>query len=235
MKTLKDEIPLEKLMSRQVRLWEQTRVPLRTGEERKIEPCITISREMGCPGLELAERLRRRLKWRVYDKNLVDYIAKDANVQKRMAESFDEKTQNEVHNWILTLLNHEALASGRYFKHLVTVLTSIGLNGRAIIVGRGANFLLPADRTLSVRLIAARDVRIAAVMKHETCSKNEAGIIVSLADKERLAFFRKFFHKDTDDCHNFDLVINADRFQLGEIEQMVLTALAGRFPDAEIE
>lgn len=128
------EIPMEKLVSRQIKLWEMTYEQPKVQTSKMKQPCITIAKEMGSGGVELAQNLAKRLDWKLFDKNLVEYIARKAHVRNEMVAIFDEKTQNEIQNWVLTLLDSHALGSDKYYKHLVTVIRTIGEHGYAIIL-----------------------------------------------------------------------------------------------------
>lgn len=229
MTRLKDQLPLDKFVSRQVRLWEQTYEKRKVERESRCLPCITISKEIGSQGVELAHRLAKRLNWRLFDKDLVEYIAQNAHVQSDMVEIFDEKTQSEIHNWVVTLLDRYALASDKYFKHLITVITTIGKHGHAIVVGRGANFILSPQRTLRVKTVAPIPQRIAHVMQKQNMSRPEALGYVAKMDKDRQAFMRRFFHQKADDPLAYDLVINMATLDLQVASEIVVQALKTKF------
>ncbi len=222
------EIPMEKLVSRQIRLWEMTYERPKVKTQKLTPPCITIAKEMGSGGVELAQNLANRLQWKLFDKNLVEYIARKAKVRNEMVKIFDEKTQNEIHNWVLTLLDHQALGSDKYYKHLVTVIRTIGEHGYGIILGRGGNFILPADSTLRLKIMAARKDRINHIMEARKITRNRAESILSDADKERMAFIQRFFHKDYDDPLFYDLVLNMSNLGLKMAEEIITRALRAK-------
>lgn len=232
MKDVLERLPLEKLVSRQIRLWEGNRLKRRTASAGRQKPCITLSREMGCPGLQLAEALASRLEWSVYDKSLVEHIAANAHVQKRLVESFDEKTQNEIHNWVATLIDRSALGSDKYFKHLVTVMTSIARHGEAIIIGRGGNFILDSARTLRIRLVAPLSARIRNVMQHRNIGQEEAEAVVRVADLDHAAFIRRFFHRRSVSTADFDMTLNLETLTLPQAEGIIVAAVDERFPQS---
>jgi cytidylate kinase len=229
MLSFKDEIPMEQIISRQIRLWERTydSGKLRRGEQDL--PCVTISKEIGSQGVELAHRLASRLHWQVFDKELVEYIANNAHVRRNVVELFDQKTQSEIETWVRTLLDRHALASDKYFKHLISVITTIGEHGRAVVLGRGANFILPPEKALRLKIVAPLENRIDYTVKQLGVSKKEAKKIVSQADKERSAFIRRFFHHKAEDPLNYDLVLNLGSLDLKVAEEIALQALKAKF------
>ncbi len=230
MRHLYNNISIEKIISRQVALWETARTKVPAEPQPATKPCITISREMGCPGVALAESLSEALGWRVYDKNIVEHIAENAKVQQHLIDSFDEKGQNEVHNWVLTLLDRYAVGSDKYFKHLVTVITGIGKHGEAVIVGRGGHFILAPETTLRLRLFAPFAARVENIMRNHKVGKAQAESMVNNDDRNQTAFMQRFFHKGEDIATNFDLVINTETLSLTTIKSIVLNALKEQFP-----
>lgn len=226
---LKDQLPLDKFVSRQVKLWEQTFEKRHVQREALRLPSITISKEIGSQGVELAHRLAKRLDWKLFDKDLVEYIAKNARVRQDMVEIFDEKTQSEIHNWVVTLLDRYALASDKYFKHLMLAITTIGEHGHAIILGRGSNFILSPNKTLRIKTVASLPSRIEYVMKQNKMSRAEASRNVEQMDKHRQAFLRRFFHKKTDDPLCYDLVLNMDTLNLQIATDLIVKALKSKF------
>ncbi len=227
----KDEIPMEQIISRQIRLWERTYENGKVRRGKKTLPSITISKEVGSQGVELAHRLASRLGWQLYDKELVEYIANNAHVRKNVVESFDEKTQSEIETWVRTLLDRHALASDKYFKHLISVITMIGEHGQAIILGRGGNFILPPNKALRLKTVAPSKKRISYIVQQLGVSEKEADKIVSQADKERSAFIRRFFHQNAENPLSYDLVLNMESLDLKAAEEIVIHALKAKFPE----
>ncbi len=224
---------MEQLITRQFKLWERTYDRGKTNRREGVVPSITISKEMGSQGEEFAQALSQRLGWKIYDRELVEYIAQNAHVRQNMVEMFDEKTQNEIHNWVFTLLDRHALGSDKYFKHLVTAITTIGEQGRAIILGRGANFILPCHRALRLKVTASLQHRIETLMKKFELSEKEAFARVHLTDKERLAFLHRFFHHDAEEISSYDLILNLGTLSLCDAENIVIQALKQKFPQFE--
>ncbi len=228
---LRDQIPLDQFMTRQIRLWEQNYRAMREAPKPQVRPCLTVSKAVGTYGVELAERLARRLGWNLFDRRIIEAIAQDAKVRHEMVEIFDEKTQNEIHKWVLTLLDSEALGSDKFFKHLVTVIRTIGEHGQAVVVGRGGNFILSPERTLRIRTVAPHAVRVARIMASENLPRQEAEKLVKQADSERREFIQRFYHRDPDDPLHYDLVLNTGTLTLEVAEATVVAALRSKFPE----
>lgn len=229
MNKIQKQIPMERLMARQFSHWLQSRVAGRSASVPIVRPTITISKEIGSGGEELGRRISERCEWKLFDKEIVEDVARNAHVRREIVESFDEKTQNEIHNWVSTLLDRYMLSSDTYFMHLVTVIISLGKLGNVVVLGRGANFVLTPEKTLRLRVIASKPDRISYVSRSQNISEFEAKSLIDRVDGQRKAFIRKFFHQDADNDLFYDLVLNLTFLSLENAENIVLTALSQKF------
>src|SRR3954464_10730624 len=71
----------------------------------------------------------------------------------------DELAPSVVQDWILPLREEHYAPQEAYLDHLAKLLEAIARAGESVIVGRGANFLLPREETLAVRIIAPLKAR----------------------------------------------------------------------------
>jgi len=197
---------LEKMIDEQVKKWEllQTKKP-----ERQQDICvITVSREPGSGGRIVAQRLAEYLKFDLFHQEIVHEMAKSANASTRLIESLDETTLNVLEDWISTLVNQNHLWPDQYLKTLMNVIGTIGKHGQAVIVGRGANFILPPEERFRVRIVAPLGKRVKNVARDFHVSEDEARRRVLKTDSDRRAFIRKYFHADISDPANYDVVVN---------------------------
>lgn len=189
-------------------------------------PVITISRQLGSGGTLIARRLAEQLGWGLWDKELVDAIAKDASVSRRIVESFDEKTVSEIDVLARTLTGEPEVGGFLYRRHLVRTLLSIARHGNAIILGRGANFLLP--KALNIRIVACEQTRVKRVMGEEDLSREQALERIRNSDHERQTFVRNIYGRDVNDPLAYDLVIASDSFTEDSIIAIILAALQAK-------
>jgi cytidylate kinase len=89
-------------------------------------------------------------------------MAKRADVSEALLETLDEKGLSTLEDWISSLVYARHLWPDEYLKILLKVAT-IGKQGRAVIVGRGANFVLPPKRRFSVRLVAPQRSKVISI------------------------------------------------------------------------
>jgi len=225
---------IEQLVDEQLRRSEISR---RAAEERlggrpippDVPRIITISRQLGSGGRIVAEILSERLGWSLWDRELVDAIAENTALRRSVVESFDEKTVSEIEALTRTLMGQPEVGGFMYKRHLTRVVLSIAKRGNAVILGRGANFLLP--KALNVRIEASEKIRIANMIRVERLTREEAVERIHRSDRERAAFTRQVFNKDVEDCRSYDIVMQADCFTLEQAAEIILAAARIRFPE----
>ena len=192
-------------------------------------PVITVSREAGACGTEIATRLSQELKMELMNDQIIGYVAESARISKRVIESLDEKEVTRREAWIAAFIESKHLWPDQYFDHLARVIATIGRYGNAIIIGRGAHYILPPENVFSVRLLAPLGNRIAHVMQVRNILYEEAEKYVLKTDNERQAFIRKYFHADIADPGQYDIVMNMRIITVdGAVEAIKMAFLKSR-------
>ena len=153
-------------------------------------PVITISSEPGSGGRVIARGLANRLGIDLFDRDIVKEIAESAHISGAVIETMEKDRLSGIKDFISSLVNDRYLWPGVYLDHLMTVVAAIASHGNAIISGRGANFLIPAEDRLSVRVIAPLDVRVKNVAKEFGVTREEAKRRVINRENRRSAFIR---------------------------------------------
>ncbi len=228
-----DQIKWDKLVSGQLAVW-QVRQTLRR-QQPSIQPegpwshaLITISRTHGAGGDDIAHETGKILRWPVYDRELVEYIAQTAHVRQQVVESLDEHRRSETENWMQTLLDRGALGTDKYLKHLMTVLLTIGEHGQAIIIGRGGNFVLVGENVLRVLITAPLEWRAKQLAEKRDIPTKEAKKIIAKVDDDRSAYLEHYFHREANDPTAYDLVLNVEYMNPRAAAQTIVAALEQR-------
>ncbi len=186
---------------------------------------IAISREPGSKGTEVAREVGRRLGWAVYDQELVDVVAQEMGMQVDMLRLMDEKPMSWLEQCVVTMVSQYNLNHDSYMVHLIAAVRSLGQRGHCVIVGRGANFLLPPAETLHVRLVGDLAHRIAHVRRLRGLTEKEAKRWVDKTAHEREDFTRKYFGKDVTDPHQYDVLVNTSRLTVPECAEVIVEGL----------
>lgn len=193
------------------------------GEETKF--VIAISREAGAKGLLVAEQLGKELGWTVYDKQLLDAIANEMGAHPGALKAIDERPMGWLEETLQNLLTRENVSDLKYLKYLIATVRGLGGMGHCIIVGRGANFILPPKTTLSVRLVADLKDRIVSLAERNNLDEKAAADLADRLERERTRYVKGHFHKDPADPHFYDLLINTSLVTVEEAAHTIISLL----------
>lgn len=197
-------------------------------EEPQRKLTVAISREAGSLGSEIGQELGKLLDWPVYDREILDLIAERSVLRTELVESIDEQDSNWLQETMRSFGFPRELSRAGYLHHLTKVLIALASHGDCVIVGRGATALLPSFGTLRLRVIGNLNLRIGRIAEQRGVSTSEAEEMVLRIDHERREFVSHHFHKDVNDPHNFELVLNSDRFTPAELAEMACVAVMSR-------
>jgi len=186
---------------------------------------IAISRQAGAQGPAIARAVGERLGWHVYDRELLQLVADEMGLRRKLLESVDEKHVSWVRECLESLTTTPPVTENAYARHLFEMLFSLATHGECVIVGRGAAVVLPAETTLRVRLMGPRPERIQAIQQRFGISQEEAAAWVEKTDAERERFVKDHLGKDPGDPSHYDLVLNSSRFSTTECAELIIEAL----------
>lgn len=217
---------IEQMIEEQVRKWQFDRTRPKT--EIPFKPIVTISREPGSGGNVIGERLARRLDLALFHQEVIHAMAKSAKVSAQLLESLDEKGLSVLEDWMAYLVDSRHMWPDQYIKHLMKVIGAIGRLGGAVLIGRGANFILPPERRFSLRVIAPLEVRVANVVRTHQVAEGEARKHITKTDSQRRAFIRKYFNTGVADPLNYDMVVNTGSTSIDGAVEAVAACLGLR-------
>jgi cytidylate kinase len=173
------------------------------------------------------------LGWHVFDREIVESIAADAKVRQHLVLQLDEKTQNLVHEAVQRLLRLTEGASfgvPEYHESLLKTVSLLAARGKAIIVGRGANFVLQGGNGLRVRIAASVNYRIERMSREWGLPASETRARLEAADAEKREFIRQHFRSELGDLSNYDVSFCMDHLSTAEVTAAILGIM--RFPPA---
>lgn len=228
------------LAERRMRQWalsleaarrRQTR-PAHEELQPQVHSYIAITRQAGTGGEEVARQAARLLGWDVLDRNIVDEIARQKKLPRGMLKLVDETTSNWVTKTFGKWIDRHAVTQSEYVVHLGHVVLMAAQHASTVFVGRGAQFLLPADKGLRVYLIAPYDMRVANIRKSQFLSEAEARRHIQETDEGRRDFVKEHFDCEIDLPHVYDLVINRAHISVEMAARLIVDQTRVRFPDA---
>jgi len=214
---------IELIIEEQMQRWQLMKS--KKVKEKQGVSTITISREPGSGGRVVAKKLAAKLDFKVFHQEVLLEIAKRADVSDKLLATLDEKGLTVLEDCISALVYDRHLWPDEYLKHLMKVIGAIGEHGRAIIVGRGANFVVPPQNRLRLRIVAPQNVRIANVARVFDVTTEDARRRIIRTESDRRAFIRKYFNADITDPNNYDIVINTGALEIDKAVEAVIAAL----------
>jgi cytidylate kinase len=180
---------------------------------------VTVEREYGSGGGEIACQLAKRLGWKVWDQALTEEIAKAANVEcatvERCAERVDGTFQRLVkvfwrgsHERSVPLPGAEPFDTDSFVAVGEQVMGKIADAGNCVIVGRGAPYFLRqrAD-AFHVFLYAPHAEKLGRLLKMGK-SRKEAEELLDTIDRDRITFVKRYFSADWPTRCLYHMMIN---------------------------
>jgi cytidylate kinase len=180
---------------------------------------ITVEREYGCGGGEIACELAKRLGWKLWDQALTQEIAGMAKVDcaevERCSERVDSAFQRLVGVFLrgsyernMPVSGHEPFNTDRFVALGEQVMGSAAKAGNCIIVGRGAPYFLrergDAFHVFLYAPFAEKMRRLKALGK----SEKEAEELLNTIDRDRITFVKRYFNADWPTRSLYHVMIN---------------------------
>ena len=202
---------------------------------------ITVARDYGGGGGEIARLLATKLGWHLFDRQVVSSVARKLGISENEAAARDEHADSFVQR-ILDAMQYSgpiyapvivsetdssaAVDARQYHEALRQELLAVTEIGHVVIVGRGAQILLASRRdVLRVHIVAPLEQRIAYVMQRENLDKAAAQARIEQKDQGRRRDIKDQYHRDPDDAQIYDLTINTGVLDLHSVIDLILLAL----------
>ena len=220
----KEKTPIKQFVRNQVKKWERMYSQADRHAEPRL-PSITVSMEPGSGGSILAQKIADRLDFDIFNREIVEEIAKSAEIRETVIETLEKDRLSGIEDFIASLVKDYYIHPDLYLEHLFKVISTIAEHGRAVIVGRGANFILPAQDIFSVRVIAPLEIRIRNVALGYKVDAEEAKRRVIQRESRRKAFVRHSFNADISDPSHYNMVVNTGKMSIAAAVEAVVAAV----------
>jgi cytidylate kinase len=187
-------------------------------------PVITISRQFGSGGSEVAGRVADALGWTLLDNALVDRVAARLGRTPVEVQAIEERVPSLAERLAdaLALGSPEIVSPSlsaplppteeRLLEVTEHVIDDAVARGPVVLVGRGAQSYL-AQRTdaLHVFCYAAKPALVARVMQRENTTAEEASRRVDEMNKRREQYVRRHWQRSWHAPENYHLCVNTER------------------------
>ncbi|MBO7218046.1 MAG: cytidylate kinase-like family protein [Clostridia bacterium] len=180
---------------------------------------ITIGREFGSMGHEIARRLSEIMGIKLYDKELLSIVAKNHGYSEDILHEIDETATNSFLYALSTgaHTHHSAMLHGihmpmtdRAFIACSQVIKELAEEESCIILGRcGDSVLKDHENLFRVFIHADMDERANRISEFEKISKNEAVALIKKNDKKRANYLNFYAETKWGNAKTYDLCINS--------------------------
>jgi cytidylate kinase len=220
------------LVEQRVQQWmaEQRRRAAEHPVAEPSRPVITISRQAGTDGAELARAVAEALGFQLWDQELVQRVAERTGAPEALLRSVDERARSAIEDLLAGILMGDVSTQGEYLTQLMRVIHTLAHHGSAVIVGRGAQFVLAPERALRVRVVSPLDVRLRRLASSSGLSEAAAQSELEKIDRERLHFVRRHYKRDASDPSAYDLVVNVGTMSASAAGAVIVGAYRAKFP-----
>lgn len=182
---------------------------------------ISINREYGSGGHEIAEKIARDLELPLYDRNLLDEIAKENGINAEHFEEFDEKPRRpmisrKVRGLSNSMEEHLANMQFEYLKKK-------GDSGESfVVVGRCSETILREhDSLISIFVLADRGDKVSRVQKKYDLSSSEALMKMNRHDRNRRFYHNSHSSYRWGDSRGYDICVNSSRLGIDGTVKML--------------
>lgn len=178
-------------------------------EERFI---VTIGREFGTGGRQIASELAELLGVKLYDRQILDTL-KDHYLMSQ--EQIDYVKSIKPRWW------YEPVSADMY-RDEEFIVRSLAHKESCVLLGRtGFHIFRDDPRAFKVFLMADRAFRLDKVARRLSISEEEADVLINKVDKARENFTKTFSGNTRYDAHNYDLVLNVTGLEPTAIAQFI--------------
>jgi cytidylate kinase len=210
-------------------------------------PVITVSRQFGSMGDEVARDVAERLGLRLVNQDIINEVAQRLGVPPERVTADDERDAPHIVSDLVRTMRRLYPATiapttespevdeASYLRVTRQVIWEVARDGDAVIVGRGAPFILDSHPDLLHVLIAAPlKVRIERIMALESLDHGAAERRIKEADVNRARYVRHFYRTNWLDVGHYDLVLNSGYFSELRAAELICAAIQAPAGDADV-
>ncbi len=195
---------------------------------------ITVGRQIGSGGLQVARKVADHFGIELYDKNLLMITARESGIAQEFFAMQDERPSALGRFARFLGIGGSVYAdSGEYsdvgnlsgdnlFSLQSKVINRIADNGSGVFVGRCADYVL-RDRPelFSVFITANEEYRIGKVMERENLTKEEARRFIESSERKRAAYYNYYTFKKWGDSSSYNLCLESSLFGIESAASLI--------------
>ena len=201
---------------------------------------ITISRQFGAGGITLGKMIAETLGYTFADSDILQRVAKEANVSTHWVESFEKEAGSKLSRMISSMISKRwldrVLADERgyldeqiYLDYLVLIIAQFADEGDVVILGRGSQYILnDHPDAVHIMLINEFENRVKFMMDRYEMPRKKAERTVANEDRRRINLYKRLGKSDYENPQLYHMVLNMGRLDLETARDMVCNLVEHR-------
>ena len=199
----------------------------------KKQMLIVISREFGSGGCEIAGSIARRFRLPLYDKNILEQIAKSEGVNADTLKKYDEAPRNfftsrSINGFCNSPTENVARMQFDYLQSKARTGESFVVMGRC-----GEEVLREYPGLISFFILADIDFKTDRIMKRYNLSEDDAIEMISRTDRRRRYYHDQYCRGKWGDPRNYDLCINSGVLGIDKSTELLVRYIRMRTEDVD--
>lgn len=196
---------------------------------------ITISRQFGAGGSQVARRVADALGWRVIDNELIEAVAQRAGLPAEEVAQREERAPSFVERlarltavqmpelFVAAAPVGDPIDEAKLAKITSSVVAELAGSGRCVFVGRAcAAVLAKRENAVHVRLVASREFRKRLAIESLSLDEGDAQRQLAETDRARERYHREYHGRDVNDATHYDMMLNTERLGLEGAADLIL-------------
>lgn len=190
-------------------------------------PMITISRQYGTSGHQIAELLAEKLGLPFYDKDLITIASRETRFSEKAFDIAEETATSALGYAISNRTNRNLYGmpvNDQLFMVQSGVIRTLADKGPAVFVGRCADYVLDGYKpAIDIFLQAEKEARINVVMERDELNRKEAEARITKLDKSRATYYNYYTGRNWSDMTNYDIALNVTHLTPEEAADLLAT------------
>ena len=192
---------------------------------------ITVGRQHGSNGHDIARLLARELNMKCYDKEIVDEAAANSRFSKEIFDSYDEK---RVSAYVIPTPHYVGMNEGFRLNMQVAAaqfdaMRNLANRGNCIFVGRCADYVLRnRSDVLSVFIMGDMPFRIRTIMQRKGLNEDQAKKLIKEVDKDRASYYKYYTDQIWGEAENYELCIDSSTIGVAGAVEVIKAYIAAK-------
>ncbi len=193
---------------------------------------ITIGRQFGSGGREVAKQVAEKLGIGFYDKELIALAAKESGLSEELFEGIEDMSSNSL---LYSLVMGIQSGNGAYYRYgdvfnsdglfrvQSQVIRNLAEKGSCVIVGRCADYILREQPNLmNVFVHAGNAWRTKRIQELHNLEEKEATALIKKTDKRRGSFYNFYTSQTWGNVNNYHLAVDTSKIGIEGAAQLIV-------------